>query len=238
MTTEFISSEPKDSALNSQWPAQQSAWAKSFEAFCRTVFKIYCPLSSFGTHNLPKVPYLICSNHASHLDSAMLMVAAHVSFQKIGLIAAKDYFFDQQNRMFLRYMMNLVPIARGGGSKGVRESIIACRSFLNSGGEVLIIYPEGTRSLNHKIARFKEGAAILAHDLNLPMVPALVVGSGDSLPKGSFFLKPRKLTVSFGQPLKVTDFLAPHELEDRKAVFRAYRDATAEIERRVRDLNV
>ena len=72
----------------------------------------------------------------------MLMAATNISFRKIGLIAAKDYFFDQQNRIFLHYMLNLVPIARGGGSKGVKESIIACRSFLNSGGEALIIIPK------------------------------------------------------------------------------------------------
>src|SRR5437879_12748688 len=113
----------------------------------------------------------------------MLMSATNISFSIIGLIAAKYYFFDQQNRFFLHYIMNLVPIARGGGSKGVKESIVACRSFLDNGGKALIIYPEGTRSLNGKIARFKEGAAILAHDLDLPMVPALVRGSDDSLPK-------------------------------------------------------
>ena len=233
MTTEILSSMP-----DSYWPAQRSAWAKSFEAFCQSVFKIYCPLSTFGNENLPAAPYLICSNHASHLDSVMLMSATNISFQKIGLIAAKDYFFDKQNRIFLHYMMNLVPIARGGGSRGVRESIIACRSFLNSGGEVLIIYPEGTRSLNGKIARFKEGAAILAHDLDIPMVPALVSGSIESLPKGSFFLKPKKLVVSFGKPIKVVDYLTPDEHKDRKAIFKAYREATVELERRVRALDV
>jgi len=233
MTTEILSSMP-----NSHWPAQNSAWAKSFEAFCKSVFKIYCPLSTLGSENLPAPPYLICSNHASHLDSVMLMAATNISFQKIGLIAAKDYFFDQQNRIFLHYMLNLVPIARGGGSRGVKESIIACRSFLNSGGEALIIYPEGTRSLNGKMARFKEGAAILAYDLNLPMVPALVSGSNESLPKGSFFLKPKKLLVSFAKALKVADYLGPDEHTDRKAIFRAYREATAEVERRIRALDV
>lgn len=233
MTTEIFSS-----MSNFHWPAQNSAWAKSFEAFCQTVFKIYCPLHASGQENLPAPPYLICSNHASHLDSAMLMAATNIPFQKIGLIAAKDYFFDKQRRFFLHYMLNLVPIARGGGSKAVKESIIACRSFLNSGGEALIIYPEGTRSLNGKIARFKEGAAILAHDLDLPMVPAFVLGSSDSLPKGAFFLKPKKLLVSFGKPLKVADYLAPDEQNNRKAIFIAYREATAELERRVRALDV
>ena len=78
----------------------------------------------------------------------------------------------------------------------------------------------------------------MAYDLDLPMVPARVCGSEESLPKGAFFLKPKKLSVAFGKPLKVTDFLTPEGPTDRKAIFKAYREATAEIERRVRALNV
>jgi 1-acyl-sn-glycerol-3-phosphate acyltransferase/long-chain acyl-CoA synthetase len=228
MTTEIASA-------HNSWPAQHSAWAKSFEAFCRSVFKLYCPLGVSGQENLPPMPYLICSNHTSHLDSIMLMKATNLPFQKIGLIAAKDYFFDKSNRFFLHYLLNLVPIARGSGTKAVKDSIIACRSFLESGGLALIIYPEGTRSLDATIARFKEGAAILAHDLNLPMVPALVKGSHQALPKGSVIIKPRKLYVRFGKALKVSDFLDTNN-PDRKAIFAAYRSATAELERRVRNL--
>lgn len=218
------------------WPAQHSAWAKSFERFCRIVLKVYCPLSVYGRENLPEAPYLIASNHQSHLDSVILMTGVNLAFQKVGLIAAKDYFFDQSHRFYLHYMMNLVPIARGIGAKSIKDSIVACKSFLDSGGLALIIYPEGTRSNTGEIAKFKEGAAILAYELALPLVPAYVKGSRDSLKKGSYFLQAKKLAVSFGQPLKVADYLAYDEKEDRKALFIAYREATLELERRVRAL--
>jgi 1-acyl-sn-glycerol-3-phosphate acyltransferase len=218
------------------WPAQHSAWAKSFESFCKTVFKIYCPLSVKGQENLPAGPYVICSNHASHLDSAMLMVATGLPFEKIGLIAAKDYFFDQPKRSFLHSLLNLVPIARGRGAQAVKDSIKACSAFLQSNGQVLIMYPEGTRSQNGAIAHFKEGAAILAHALNLPIVPALVVGSFESLPKGAFFPKSRNMCVRFAKPLNLADFIKPGFEDDRKALFSAYREASTELERRVRDL--
>lgn len=231
-----ISQGMNSAASGSAWPAQNSSWAKSFEAFCKTVFKLYCPLKPLGTHNLPPAPFIVCSNHASHLDSSMLMVALGLPFRKIGLIAAKDYFFDQSHRFYLHYMMNLVPIARGSGAKAIKDSIVACRSFLNAGGQALIIYPEGTRTTTGTIARFKEGAAILAHELDLPIVPAYVGGSFEALPKGSYFIKPHRVFVKFGEPVRVSDWLSFDEKEDRKAIFIAYREATAEVEKRVRAL--
>ncbi|MCA9507260.1 MAG: 1-acyl-sn-glycerol-3-phosphate acyltransferase [Myxococcales bacterium] len=234
--TNIISRNQRMTTHGSVWPAQKSAWATSFEIFCKSVFKIYCPLQTFGRENLPSVPFIICSNHASHLDSSMLMAATGLAFQKIGLIAAKDYFFDQSHRFYLHYMMNLVPIARGNGGRAIKDSIIACRSFLDEGGQALIIYPEGTRTITGVMGRFKEGAAILAHELDLPMVPAYVGGSFNALPKGSYFIKPHRLWVAFGEPVMVSDWLSYDEKNDRRATFIAYREATAEIQKRVRDL--
>jgi 1-acyl-sn-glycerol-3-phosphate acyltransferase len=218
------------------WPARYSKFATSFEVFCKTIFKFYCPLTIQGKENLPEEPFLICSNHASHIDSAILMKASGLSFQKIGLIAAKDYFFDNSRWFYLHYIMNLVPIARGTGSRAIKDTVTVCRSFLSAGGTALVIYPEGTRSLTGKMAKFKEGAAILAHDLNLPIVPACIKGSFECLPKGSFLIKPVKLKVSFGKSFKVSDWLSYDEINDRKAIFNAYREATDQLERQVREL--
>lgn len=222
--------------FSGKWPARKSYLSSAFEGFCRSIFKFYCSLTVLGQENLPKVPFLICSNHASHIDSSMLMMALNRSFKDIGLIAAKDYFFDKDHRFFLHYMMNLVPIARGKGSGAIRDSVIACRSFLKSGGNVLIIYPEGTRSMDGKIAHFKEGAAILAHELGLPIVPAFVEGSRECLPKGSYYLRPKDLKVHFGRPVMVSDYLLPGEEDERKAKFHAYREATGMVEKEVRRL--
>jgi 1-acyl-sn-glycerol-3-phosphate acyltransferase len=234
MTAESFENSKRNEKAGIEWPAQKSALAKPFEAFCKTLFKMYCPLSVDGHENLPEPPYLICSNHASHMDSVMLMAATGLPFRAVGLIAAKDYFFDQSHRFYLHFLMNLVPIARGTGARALKDSIIACRSFLNSDGQVLIIYPEGTRSTTGKIARFKEGAAMLSHDLDIPIVPACTIGSDAALPKGAYMIRRQKIGVRFGKPFKVADWLSFDEKHDRKAVFNAYREATAEVEKRVR----
>jgi len=226
----------KEDNNQKQWPARTSPWSAAFEAFCKGVFNGYCPLRAFGVKNLPPMPYLICSNHASHVDSAALMVAANLRFSETGLIAAKDYFFDRPGLFFVHHLMNLVPIARGIGSKAIKDSVEASRSFLDSGGQVLIIYPEGTRSKANEIAKFKEGAAILAHQLDLPIVPAFILGAREVLPKGNYMLRPKPVEVHFGPLIKVSDYIKEDVSSDRRAIFMAYRDATAELEKRVQEL--
>lgn len=233
VSTNFISAAE---ANGQKWPARDSAWAKSFELFCKTVYRVYCPLTVHGLEYLPDSPFLICSNHTSHMDSTALMVAAKLPFQNTGLIAAKDYFFDARNRSVLHYMMNLVPIERGVGVQAIKDSVIACRSFLESGGKALIIFPEGTRSVSGQMARFKQGAAILAHNLDIPMVPARVIDADRRMPKGAYMFKPGRITVRFGKALRVNDWLPYDEAHDRRAIFAAYRDATEELETRVRAL--
>lgn len=215
------------------WPAQNNYWSKAFEVFCRTAFKHYCPLKVFGLENIPQKPFLICSNHSSHIDSALLMVAANLKFSQTGLIAAKDYFFDQTNKNYLHHLMNLVPIERKSGSKALHESIAICKAFLGNKKRVLIIYPEGTRSSNGKISKFKEGAAIMAYELDIPMVPAYIDKAYLALPKGSYFIRPTKISVSFAKPIFVKDFLVNSDLEDRKSIFNAYKEATLELQQRV-----
>ncbi len=219
------------------WPAQNNYWSKAFEIFCRTMFKHYCPLQVFGLENLCKKPFLICSNHSSHIDSALLMVGANLKFSQTGLIAAKDYFFDQSSKNYLHYLMNLVPIERKSGSKALHDSIAICKAFLGDKERALIIYPEGTRSSNGKISKFKEGAAIMAHELNIPMIPAYIDKAYLALPKGSYIMRPTNISVSFGKPVFVKDFLVSSDLEDRKLIFNAYKEATLELQNRVENLS-
>jgi len=67
---------------------------------------------------------------------------------------------------------------------------------------VLILYPEGERSLDGSPKRFKKGAAILATNLRVPIVPIAIEGFRDAWPRGkSFFQKITKLTMAFGDPI-------------------------------------
>src|SRR5690349_5890896 len=89
------------------WPGVRRA----FEGFCRILLRHWCPLSVDGHEALPKVPFILCSNHSSHLDSIALMIAADGSFDSFALLAARDYFFTGSPvRRLFRSLLTLVEI--------------------------------------------------------------------------------------------------------------------------------
>jgi 1-acyl-sn-glycerol-3-phosphate acyltransferase len=192
-----------------------------FQGFCRAFFACYCPLTVEGLDHLPNEPFLLCSNHASHIDSAVLMTASGRSFRSFALLGASDYFFHSRTvRWSVSPLMNVIPIERQPGPKSLATSLEECRRFLEETGGGLILYPEGTRSPDGEMRTFKTGAALFASRLAIPVVPAYIEGSHRILSKGRSMPRPRPLTVRFGRALA---FAAPstsgESLRDRRHVF-------------------
>jgi 1-acyl-sn-glycerol-3-phosphate acyltransferase/long-chain acyl-CoA synthetase len=186
---------------------EDAFWASAvggalFEGFCRKFFKWYCPLAVEGRHLLPDGPFLLCSNHTSHADSAALMTATGRSFRSFALIGASDYFFRSRRvRWLVSPLMNVIPIEREPGPKALSACLAICRRFIRQTGGSLILYPEGTRSPNGEMRTFKPGAALFTVDLGLPVVPAYVEGTHRILPKGCSLPRVGPVTVRFGESL-------------------------------------
>ena len=175
-----------------------------FEGFCRTFFKVYCPLTVEGLHHLPDGPFLLCSNHSSHADSAVLMTASGRGFRTFALLGASDYFFKSRNkRWMVAPLMNVIPIERRPGPKSLNSSLEICRQFLQQTGGGLILYPEGTRSADGHMQPFKAGAGLFATELGVPLVPAYVDGTHRILPKGTILPRSSPVTVRFGEALSL-----------------------------------
>ena len=182
-----------------QAPAVGSAM---FAGFCRMFFTCYCPLTVEGRHHLPDGPFLLCSNHSSHADSAALMTASGRSFRNFALLGASDYFFHSRSvRWSVSGLMNVIPIDRRPGPKSLGDCLATCRRFLEQTGGGLILYPEGTRSPDGKMRAFKTGAGLFARELGVPVVPAYIEGTHRILPKGYSMPRSCPLTVRFGEPL-------------------------------------
>jgi 1-acyl-sn-glycerol-3-phosphate acyltransferase len=174
-----------------------------FERFCGSFFKWYCPLTVEDKGHLPAGPFLLCSNHTSHADSAVLMTASGRSFRSFALIGASDYFFRSRRvRWTVSPLMNVIPIDREPGAKSLFACLSACRQFLQQTGGALILYPEGTRSRDGEMQVFKSGAAQFAIELDVPVVPAYIEGAHHILPKGHHLPSPGQVTVRFGEPLE------------------------------------
>ncbi|MGI9336897.1 MAG: lysophospholipid acyltransferase family protein [Gammaproteobacteria bacterium] len=204
-------SSPEDGALSphSRRPHFARFAHSAFERFCRLVFRLRCPLQHFGRENLPPPPFLICANHCSHMDTPALMTAGGGTFDNYAMIAARDYFFSGGSggggKFGYHRFMFLVPVERRASRDSLRAMFDGCRPHLDA-GRCLIIYPEGTRSVDGNIGAMKRGAAALALGLKVPVVPAHIGGTFHCLPKGALLPKGGKVSVRFGKALMPADY--------------------------------
>jgi 1-acyl-sn-glycerol-3-phosphate acyltransferase len=173
----------------------------AFAAATRAALRIYHRLTIEGRENLPNDgrSYVLVANHASHLDGLCLLSA--VPFARIHRAypaAARDYFFSSPATTALAAtLINALPFDRAGN---VRQSMAVCRELLRRDGNVLIVFPEGTRSTNGKVGPFRRGVGDLVAGTDVPVVPCYVEGAGAAWPKGAWFPRPRRVRLVIGTP--------------------------------------
>jgi len=204
-----------------------------FQAFCRGFFLCYCRLTVEGQQHLPASPFILCSNHTSHIDSAVLMTASDLPFSTFAMLGASDYFFDSRRVKFVvSRFMNVIPIDRHAQHNSLRRSLAMCDKFLRRTRGNLILYPEGTRSSRGEMQAFKKGAGLFAVELGVPVVPAYIDGAHNILAKGKLMPRPGTVTVRFGEPLRFASNPSDPQLG------RGLRKAAVELlEQRIRGLS-
>ncbi len=157
-----------------------------------------------------KQPVILVANHASHMDTPVILSALPRKLRKrTAVAAAADYFY--RNRLvasLVALFFNTVPIERKGGGGGTKGS--SHLDELLDDGWNLLLYPEGTRKRGNGLGRVRRGAAVLASQHNLPIVPIRVSGTAEAMPPGSFWprrlrgrlwSKRHRVEVSFGDPI-------------------------------------
>jgi 1-acyl-sn-glycerol-3-phosphate acyltransferase len=181
-----------------------SALRAAWNFFLRLWLKIYFRLEIVGKERIPtKQSYVLIANHSSHLDAICLLAAIpwrqiHGTFAA----AAKDYFFSSFFRsLFSAVFLNALPFER---KKGPKETLELCADALQAAGNGLILFPEGTRSIDGKMGPFKSGIGYLTASTERLVVPAYIEGAHQAWPKGSHFPLPKKITIRIGEPLDVS----------------------------------
>jgi 1-acyl-sn-glycerol-3-phosphate acyltransferase/long-chain acyl-CoA synthetase len=165
---------------------------------------VYCPIKIEGLENLPKNGFLLCSNHSSHLDTAALIVASKKSIHNCAMLAAQDYFFKGNfKEKLILALMALIPVNRHARASELKKLIQHCRDMIEQKQAMLVMYPEGTRTLTGEIQDFKPGPVWLAKKMEIPVVPAYIDGTYRSLPKGLSWPRPKRVTVYFGAPISL-----------------------------------
>jgi 1-acyl-sn-glycerol-3-phosphate acyltransferase len=166
----------------------------------RLWLRTYHGLRIEGRENLPaEGSFVLVCNHASHMDALCLLSALplrrlHQAFPA----AAADYFFVSLPRLAISVLVvNALPFHR---NLHVRQSLSLCRELLANPGNILIVFPEGTRSGNGAVGSFKPGIATLLAGSTIPVVPCYLSGAALALPKGCWLPRPVPLRLTIGKP--------------------------------------
>lgn len=132
-----------------------------------------------GLERLQKGPFVVCANHQSVADIVVL-VAAWAQFKFV----VKDRFFrvpvlGQQLRL-----SGFIPT--GSGASGESDRMLSHAAHWLALGCHVLVFPEGTRSRDGQLLRFRRGPFQLARRAGVPVLPVAILGTGDVLPKGAF----------------------------------------------------
>lgn len=184
--------------------AQAPPWyARAFRAIITGIYRRYFSLECQGLEHIPQgKPYIIMPNHTSHLDTLTVIAALGMRAHGLWTLAARDYWFANRFQgWFARTCLNVLPIEREGNfTEFLQDLKVANEVMIQNRG--LLIFPEGTRSLDGNLQPFKPGVlSLLIYGPNVPVIPAYIDGTYHALPKGQNLPKRHPVRIVFGEPL-------------------------------------
>ena len=154
-----------------------------------------------GASNIPESgPAIIAPNHISYLDH--FLVGKFVLTErkrKVHILTKKEHINPLHMlwfRLFFERYVTMIPIDRKIGKDGLRVA----EQYLKEGC-VLLLYPEGTRSLDGRLQKGKNGIGTLVRRTSAPVIPVGVRGTFEILPKGQSLPSNKKAEISFGEKL-------------------------------------
>lgn len=178
-----------------------------------TWFNPFLSVEILGKEKLNKAAsYVYCANHQSMMDIVLL----YRLFLHFKWVSKKEIL----KVPFLGWNMrlnNYLSVSRGSPSSQIRM-MKGGENLLNQGSS-LMIFPEGTRSKDGKLGRFRDGAFVLAQKTNSPVVPVVIKGSADVFSDGTLWYR-RK----YNMTVQILDPIAPNGEDSPKAFGRYVRD--------------
>lgn len=167
----------------------------------RAWMRVYHRLRIVGRENLPPSgSFIIVCNHTSHLDTLALLCAVPLKrIHRTFPAAAADYFFSSLPRSAVSaILINALPFDRKIDGA---QSLTVCAELLKNEGNILILFPEGTRTTTGEMARFRSGIGRLVAGTSLRVVPCFFDGGMRAWPKGALLPRPHALRLTIGEPV-------------------------------------
>lgn len=190
----------------------RNALYRTLRTIARIVYVLWFRIRVEGRHHVPiQGGGMLLSTHQSGMDPVLVGLACN---RHLNFLARSTLFKNPAFSLLLR-AMNSIPIDRErGGLKGLREMLARLRA-----GELVVLFPEGTRTSDGSIGILKPGFLPIARRSEVPLIPVTIVGAYECMPKGSKWLFPKPIAVVFGKPLLADDYrnLSDQQIVDRIA---------------------
>jgi 1-acyl-sn-glycerol-3-phosphate acyltransferase len=156
-----------------------------------------------GSEHIPPGACLFVANHTSLIDPLAVVYALRSVSRRVGVLIKKSVFSIPIVGFAFR-MAHFIPVDRAHPAQAI-ESMNLATEHLKSGLSFLV-YPEGTRSMDGRLLRFKGGALAPAIRAGVPVVPVACVGAHRILPKKSLRIRPGEILVRFCPPIDASAY--------------------------------
>ncbi len=177
-----------------------SAWARALLRISRVKVKVE------GLENISTArSYVFVSNHLSYMDTPVFLANIPLQFRFL----AKRGLFQIPFLGWHLKRAGHIPVPRGDARAAVKTMNTAAQ-IVRERGISLLIFPEGGRSRDGSLGDFKEGAAYIAIQAGVPLVPVALNGTRQILPFGSGHIKKGNVTMRIGDPIP-TDQASPRD---------------------------
>ena len=176
---------------------------RCMKSLVRGFFRLFFRWEVYGSHHLPSTGgVVLASNHISYLDPPLMGCAVE---RPVHFMAKKELFDIPVLGWLIRHL-NAFPVQRGvADRKAIRQAMKWLRS-----GEVVGIFPEGTRGSGKALLEAQPGSVLLALKAGVPIVPMAIMGAEKVMPAGKRLPRPVKIRVVIGEPIDFpTDGRAP-----------------------------
>lgn len=157
-------------------------------------------LEAYGIENIPlQSGVLLVSNHVSLPDPVIIGSAVN---RELHFMARHDAFRIPGLRWLIT-ALNAYPVHRGEADRTALKHTLSLLKM----GKAVLIFPEGTRSVDGVLGKPLGGASFIVYRANVPIIPVFLKGSEQMMPRNAKWLRPANLSVTFGPPIDFTEIL-------------------------------